>query len=174
MTGLTKGNSMARRSPMNNRYQKGTEPKGVSRKSPARAKPKRAIGEQNSGPIKSTKSKAGTRGSARTNKAADKKGSFLKPMPETPEYKRYRKVWWYCLGAAFVLLILSLGLGQESITNALNIPESVAGPVGLAMTFMAMLMVAYSWYIDLKKIRPIVRDFDAENEKNDSSKKAGE
>ena len=158
---------MARRSPMNNRYQKGTEPKGVTRKSAASAKPKRAIGEQGS-QSSNSKNKKGNKNNSSTTKGAK---SLLRAMPDTPEYKRYRKMWWYCLGAALVLLLLSLGLGSESVIAFLGISESVAGPVGVSMTFLAMFMVAYSWYIDLKKIRPLMREFDEGKDQGTSSNK---
>ena len=153
---------MARRSPMNNRYQKGTTPKGVSRKSAASAKPKRAVGEQASS---SGKSRADYKKKGRQAKgqAADSsKSSFLRETPDSLEFKQNRKVWWYCLGASFVLLIVSLALGLEQVREFLNLEPSLAQSISVPMTFAAMLMVAYAWYIDLKKIRPMQREFDAE------------
>ncbi|MCL2438642.1 MAG: hypothetical protein FWE48_00125 [Coriobacteriia bacterium] len=147
---------MARRSPMNNRYQKGTEPKGVTRKSAASAKPKRAIGEQNSSSKTGGKKASGKKGDAK------KRSSFLREMPDTPEYKQQRKIWWYCLGAAFLLLILSLSLGAEQVYSLIGLSGDQAAQIGLGMTWAAMFMVGFAWYLDFKKIRPLVRAFEAE------------
>jgi len=75
---------MTRRSPTNNRYQKGTKPKGVTRKSAASAKPKRAPGRHSKTPPKKK--------SWRERLAAGpgSKDSILRAMPDTPEYKKYR------------------------------------------------------------------------------------
>ena len=155
---------MARRSPMNNRYQKGTEPKGVTRKSAASAKPKRSVGESK------TPSKADKKKSTKT------KSALLRPMPDTEEYRQNRKMWWYFLGAALVLLLLSLGLGVEAVYSALGLNEQTAQAVGFPMTVMAMMCVGAAWYIDFKKIRPLMRDFNAQagskKDKKDKAEKA--
>jgi hypothetical protein len=152
---------------MNNRYQKGTEPKGVARKSAARAKPKRAIGEQN---------RSNTKGkSSPVKKTNDKKrSSFLREMPDTPEYKQQRKIWWGCLGASFTLLLLSLALGTGEVSSFLGLGEDLTAQISLGMTWAAMLLVGYSWYLDLKKIRPLVRAWEAEKSggKDDAKSKA--
>jgi len=153
---------MARRSPMNNRYQKGTTPKGVARKSAASAKPKRAAGD---GPISSADAKKGRRGRAKAAAASNgqKKGNtFLREMPDTPEYKQQRRIWWYCLGAAFILLIASLAIGQEFVYSALGLSAATATTsIGFPMTIMAMFLVGLAWYIDLRKIRPMMKEFEA-------------
>jgi len=158
---------MARRSPMNNRYQKGTEPKGVARKSAARAKPKRAAGEQNS-----SASSSGRAANKKSTATAKKGSSFLREMPSTPEYKQQRKIWWYCLGASFTLLLVSLALGVEQVYSFIGLGAEQASTVGLTLTWTAMLLVGAAWYLDFKKIRPLVRAFEAEKagKKNKASK----
>ena len=150
---------MARRSPMNNRYQKGTTPKGAARKSAASAKPKRSAGETaKSGPIKKKQNK--------------KKNTFLREMPTSAEYKHQRKTWWNCLGASFILLILSLVLtSTPQVYSAIRLTTDQAQHVGLVMTAMAMVFVVTAWYIDLKKIRPMVRAFEAEKTAGKKDKK---
>jgi len=150
---------MARRSPMNNRYQKGTTPKGAARKSAASAKPKRATGE-------AVKSRADYK------KKNKKKNSFLREMPTSPEYKHQRKTWWNCLGASFILLILSLVLtSTHQVYSAIRLSTEQAQQVGLAMTAMAMVFVVTAWYVDIKKIRPLVRAFEAERAAGKKDKK---
>ena len=152
---------MARRSPMNNRYQKGTTPKGAARKSAASAKPKRATGE-------TPKSRADYK---KKNKNK-KKNSFLREMPTSPEYKHQRRTWWNCLGASFILLILSLVLtSTPQVYSAIRLSTEQAQQVGLAMTAMAMVFVVTAWYVDLKKIRPLVRAFEAERAAGKKDKK---
>jgi len=150
---------MARRSPMNNRYQKGTTPKGAARKSAASAKPKRSTGE-------AAKSRADYR------KKNKKKNSFLREMPTSAEYKHQRKTWWNCLGASFILLILSLLLtSTPQVYSAIRLSTEQAQQVGLAMTAMAMVFVVTAWYVDIKKIRPLVRAFEAEKAAGKKDKK---
>lgn len=116
---------MARRSATNERYGKHTAPSGKTRKSAAAAKPKRA----NAGPSSSSKS-------SKSSASGAKKREPLVYHPDTPEYKKWRRIWWGCLGAAIVLTTVSwfimrggpqyqtigtvlLGLGYASIAAAL-------------------------------------------------------
>jgi len=149
---------------MNNRYQKGTTPKGVTRKSAASAKPKRAVGEQTnpSGRSRADFKKKGKQSSQVKGQFSDsKKASLLRETPVTPEFKQCRRIWWYCLGAASVLLVGSLALSSEQVQDLVGLEPGIASSVGIPMTFMAMVLVGYAWYIDLKKIRPMMRNFDA-------------
>jgi hypothetical protein len=151
---------MARRSAMNNRYQKGTTPKGATKKSAASAKPKRSTDD--SGP--------GGKSRKDYKKKSSKKSSFLREMPDTAEYKKLRKVWWYCLGAAFVFLIASLLLGAAAVQEALGIDVDTANSIAMALTWIALLAVAMSWYFDFKKIRPLVKEFDEQRKSGKSGK----
>jgi len=93
-------------------------------------------------------------------------------MPSTPEYKQQRKIWWYCLGASFTLLLVSLALGVEQVYSFIGLGAEQASTVGLTLTWTAMLLVGAAWYLDFKKIRPLVRAFEAEKagKKNKASK----
>jgi len=137
---------------MNNRYQKGTTPKGASRKSAASAKPKRPAGEKPK--LRET-----------TKKAATKKGdngSWLREMPDTPEYKKYRRWWWYSLGISVVFLAISLPLSMksDSFRQTLGLSSDAGKQLGLWLSWVALAFVAFSWWLDFKKIRPIVKDGD--------------
>ena len=144
---------MARRSPTNNRYQKGTTPKGSTRKSAASAKPKRSVGES------SKSKKTAAKGAKNTNK-----GSWSSGLPDTPEYKKYRRLWWYSLGISFVLLTATLLLTfVPSVGNTLGLSSVVKKTMIDVFTYVAIAFVALSWYLDLKKIRPIVKRFDGKS-----------
>jgi len=122
---------MGRRSAQNPRYQKDAKV-GSTRKSAASAKPKRSAGEVTSPSKKSTGSKRPT--AAQIN-------------PDTPEFKKWRKIW---LGMLIAAMILSAGsfLFRESNTLATQIA----------------LVLAYScifgaFFIDLTIIRKMRKEW---------------
>jgi len=130
---------MTRRSPTNRRYQKDTKPAGSTKKSAASAKPKRDIDGSTNTSVKSTAKRAHY------------------SVPDTPEYKQARKRWWIVLGAAVVLLVISLSLTFTRAAEILSLDE---GAVRLAVTglnLVSFAFIAASWWIDLKQIRPIVK-----------------
>jgi len=92
-------------------------------------------------------------------------------MPDTAEYKQYRKTWWYVLGAAIVLLLASFALGAEAFYTRIGLSVENASTLGLLLTWLAMLCVAFSWYLDFKKIRPLVRAFEASGGANSKDTK---
>lgn len=124
---------MGRRNPMNERYGKYTSPSGKTRKSAASAKPKRAKGSTASSSSKKSSSSSSRR------KAA------LVLHPDTPAYKRMRRVWWSFLGGAVVLSTVAWWLWQEPARRAIG--NWVLG-AGYALIFAAM-------YIDWMKLRPM-------------------
>jgi len=140
---------------MNNRYQKGTTPKGASRKSAASAKPKRAVGSGQSAKGKNTKKP----------KQKGQRESLLRKMPDTPEYKQYRRLWWYFLGAAIVLLLISFVLGAETVQEAaysnLGLDQESIVSVSFSLLVAALASVGIAFYLDHRKIRPLVREFEA-------------
>jgi hypothetical protein len=88
---------MARRSALNERYQKNTSPAGKTRRSASSAKPKREAGSATSAGAK-PKKKAANRPSWREAMAA---------MPSTPEMKRWRWVW---IGLILLALVIAAGI----------------------------------------------------------------
>jgi hypothetical protein len=117
---------------MNERYGKHTAPSGKTRKSAAAAKPKRSSA--------STPAKPGKPSGSRKAATAAKREPIVY-NPDTPEYKKWRKIWWICLGTAFVstgisffvmpprgpnqtIASLLLGLGYTAIAGALYIDFS--------------------------------------------------
>jgi hypothetical protein len=123
---------MAKRSPMNRRYQKDTQV-GSTRKSAAAAKPKRSSGEGSSGSTKKSSSAKRTSASSR--------GRVELP----PELKQLQKISFGMLGGAVVLSLLYLWKGQQ-----IGIAGSVILGVAYALMFSAL-------YIDFVKIRPYIK-----------------
>jgi hypothetical protein len=131
---------MARRSPMNERYQKWTGPKGQTRKSAAAAKPKKSNA---SGSSKSTSSKSSS------TKSKSSSGSALAMRnPDTPEFRAARKQWWTFLIAGLVLIAVSWVLLAYVHTTWAHTASNVT--LGLAYG-----SVFYALYIDWTKMRPM-------------------
>jgi len=151
---------MTRRSPLNKRYQneqRNHESSGSTRKSAASAKIERPKFSSS----KSAKSKPKTRrekfmAQARANqsktsaKSNPKKGAPV--MPDTPEYKRWRKIWWILILGALVTLIPALILNMMKLSQTK--PWSYVSAV---LTLLAVILVVATWILDFKKIRPLTR-----------------
>lgn len=138
---------MGQRSPMHQRYQKGTGPKGQTRRSAASAKPKR---DKSAAPVKVAAGKS-------TEKTT-LKDRYREAMPATQHYKRLRRAWWVYLGIASVSLAASLLLGWEPVGSLLG---DRAIPVSNALSMGALVLIAFSWYIDLRKLRPLIKSWQA-------------
>lgn len=98
---------MARRSPLNPRYGKHTAPPGKTRKSAASMKLKRARAERSDGDGKRPESSASKRPTTIVH-------------PATPEYRRWRSVWWGLLASAIVLSTLAWWLWREEATRSIG------------------------------------------------------
>lgn len=108
---------------MNERYGKYTAPGGKTRKSAASAKPKRAAGAN----APSSPKKA--------EPSASKKRVSPIIHPTTPEYRRWRIVWWSLLGGAILFSTLAWWLWQDEARRSLG--NWVLG-AGYAMIFAAI------------------------------------
>lgn len=137
---------MTRRGAQNPRYQKGKEI-GKTRKSAASAKPKRASGDT---------------GSA-SSAPQKKKSRFFQPLPvpDTPQFKFWRRIWMGLLVAA---LVFSLGAwwGQNNLSGPINTVSLVA----------AYTSIFGAVYIDVTKIRRMRKEYAAELDKGGGKKKA--
>ncbi|MDR1775190.1 MAG: hypothetical protein LBS17_01830 [Actinomycetes bacterium] len=177
---------MSRRSPLNNRYQKKTKPPGATRKSAARARP--AYRSQYQAADKAPKAKwydrfrkgnasgASAQAGAVTNRPAKKSGNndkaWLTATPDTPEYKRLRKQWWIFLGIGVVLLALSLASTRPWFYETIRIPAATANKVSIALSWTALAVVAFSWWLDFKKIRPLIKEAQAEAKRKQKKNKS--
>ncbi len=119
---------MARRSAQNPRYRKDAQV-GSTRKSAASAKPKREAGVVAS---------------------PSKKSGAKKPVrlvdPDTPEFKRWRKIWLGLLVAAIVFSLGAYALREARTVNTLS----------LAFAYSCLFS---AFYVDLTKIRRMRREF---------------
>lgn len=122
---------MARRNPMNERYGKHTAPAGKTRRSAASAKPKRAIADAPSA-------------KKRTTPAASKRSRIVM-NPSTPEFKKWRRVWWAFLILAMVLSTAAYFMWRDESLRSWG--NYVLG-AGYAMIFVAL-------GIDWLKLRPM-------------------
>lgn len=121
---------MARRSPSNPRYQKKAGELGKTRRSAASAKPKRAAGENSASASRSKRAKG----------KKDRPKLFV-PVPTTPEFKRWRKIWMGLLSAA---VIFSLVAWWQR--------DTTPGAVALVLAYGCIFG---SLYIDFAKMRPL-------------------
>lgn len=141
---------MSSRNPLNDRYQQEGR-KGTTRKSAASAKPKAKAAEsvhiQASGKTKEQK-KADKKASR--EKAREQERQFY--SPPTPEYKRFRKIWWGFLIAAIVLTALSF-MGQS-----FGFQQEVVY-VTLVLAYVCIIVALY---IDFAKCRKIRKQYAAD------------
>ncbi len=121
---------MARRSPLNKRYQKDVK-LGSTRKSAAAAKPKRS----NAAPGSSSPAKKSTRSS----------GSRYQAVELPPDVKRLQKISFALLGVAVVISVLYLWQNK-----ALGSAGSILLGIAYACMFTAL-------YIDFAKVRPVLK-----------------
>jgi hypothetical protein len=157
---------MTRRSPLNKRYQNeqrsgSNETGGSTRKSAASAKIKRESSSSKS--KKSATRREKLMASARTgqSKQASKKGAPV--MPDSEEYKKWRRIWWGLIAIALVTLVPALIMNGTKLSG--KPPWSI---VSVVLTAIAIIFVIATWVIDFKKIRPLVKQAQREAQ---SSKK---
>ncbi len=124
---------MARRSPLNERYQKNTAPAGKTRRSAASAKPKREAGVSRE----------------EIRKTEAKKTPFVM-NPPTEEYRSMRRIWWVLiLGSAVVVLI------SAAIRAWTNLPESLSN----ALVMLGYAGIIGAVYIDWMKLRKMRTEY---------------
>ena len=149
---------MSQRNPMNERYT-GEERAGKTRKSAASAKPTSkaasSVRVQSSKPAEKPKGffsrarneagkDAGTRAKEKAQKQSAREERFAYHDPDSDEYKKWRRIWWICIGGAIALTALSMYL--------LN---SVGSQAGIATLIGGYILLGASIFIDIKKVRKI-------------------
>lgn len=120
---------MARRSPMNERYQKNTAPAGKTRKSAAAAKPKRHAASS-----ATSKSSAG--------KPAEKR-KLMAVNPPTPEFRFWRRIWWALLITAMLLSVGTWFLYRDPDLRKI-------GQYGLLVSYA---FIGAALWLDMTKLR---------------------
>lgn len=122
---------MARRSPGNPRYQKKSGELGKTRRSAASAKPRRAAG----------KTAASTDGKKRSKGGKKERPRLLAPVPTTPEFRRWRKIWMGLLAAALAFSLIAWW--QR---------DTLPGTIALVLAYGCIFG---SLYIDFGQMRPL-------------------
>ena len=125
---------MARRSPLNKRYQKDTKV-GSTRKSAAAAKPKRS-------------NASGSSSSSSSSRSKTRSSSSRRPTPKvqlSPQVKRLQKFSFGMLGVAVVLSVIYLWKFRTPSTTGYII-------IGLAYALMFGAL-----FIDFTKVRPAMK-----------------
>ncbi|MCL2332671.1 MAG: hypothetical protein FWC54_04200 [Actinomycetia bacterium] len=157
---------MTRRSPLNKRYQneqRSNEPTGSTRKSAASAKIKRSTPSSKSAKPKTRREKL--MASARSSQAKSSSSQGRRaPVPDTPELKHWRRIWWIMIGAALVTLVPSLILNSMKLSQ--KPPWSY---ISLVLMLIAVVLVIAVWVLDFRKIRPLTRQ--AQREAQSGKKK---
>ena len=135
---------MSQRNPMNERYQ-NEDREGQTRKSAASAKPKRKAGE--TVVVKDApKTDAEKRKEASAKRKQEQKRISAAGNPTSPEYKKFRKIWWILLGVAVGMTALSW-VFQVWLPDVKNISYVV-----LALAYTGIIG---AFYVDYKYVRPI-------------------
>lgn len=129
---------MARRSPMNERYQKNTAPSGKTRRSAASAKPKR-----DSAPGSSSSSA----------KKPEAKRQPLVINPPTEEFRRWRRIWWMLLGGSLVFTFGSLAVHQWLGRTG------TPGTIGSVLLGLGYVGIFAALYLDWTKLRRLRREW---------------
>lgn len=124
---------MSRRSAQNPRYRKDAE-LGKTRRSAASAKPKRSVG-----------SAGGSGGSAKKSDSKGKSSAYI--APDTPEYKRWRTIWFASLAGAVVFSLLGL-LTHKTVPTV--------GTISLALAYA---LIFGGFFVDLTKLRPMRQEW---------------
>ncbi len=118
---------MARRSPLNERYQKQNAHSGSTRKSASSAKPKREAGTYSASPAKKAPEK--------------KKSSWSEMVPTTPEIKKWRRIWYVLLAVAIVSFALAFygqRIGNTVLSGVGFVVELVSVGIAIAIDLVVI------------------------------------
>lgn len=162
---------MTQRNPLNERYQNTDERKGATRKSAASAKPAtkaaasvrqegkyeepkgilaRATQQANkSQAVKNSKKKSADKATVERRKERALRAQYYNP--DTPEYKKWKKVWWAMLGGAILTTIISFWATSTEEYSFITYP---AISISYILLFVAILFD----FMYLRKLRTEYQD----------------
>ena len=147
---------MSQRNPMNERYTRD-DVQGKSRSSAARAKPKAAASTsviiENTAKSKKEirreqdeiAAKARARAARKAGDINPSKPVSLKDIPQSDEYRKWRKIWWVTLIAAIAFTVLSWVLSTYM--------HEVAGFVALALAYVFLISAFILEFAKVRKLR---------------------
>lgn len=86
-------------------------------------------------------------------------------MPQTEEYRKWRRVYWILIGVGIVCIVLSLlsGLFLQTTSGEMSMP----GMISLAGAYVAIIA---AFAFDFAKVKPLVRKYQAANTGNKTPK----
>lgn len=140
---------MSTRNPMNERYQ-SEERRGVTKKSAASAKPKtKAAASVYIKPTEKTPQEKKAARRAERQKEQERQRKYYNP--DTPRYKRLRRIWWVLLGAAIVMVVLSFAFqsNMPGYTPFIVIALSYACIIGAFVLEFTVIRKERKRYADL-------------------------
>lgn len=144
---------MTQRNPMNERYT-DDERKGHTRKSAASAKPKSSAASTVTLPSKTKtpkEKKMERRAREREAQQKDRELAVKYTKPDTPEYYKWKRLWWIGLGAA-IFFVLSSWLLREIE------PQWIS----LIILGFAYVAIIFAFWVDVSKIKKITRKWQEE------------
>ncbi len=144
---------MTQRNPMNERYS-DEDRKGHTRKSAASAKPKSSAASTVTLPSKTKtpkEKKMERRAREREAQQKDREMAVKYTKPDTPEYYKWKRLWWIGLGAA-VLFVLSSWLLREIE------PQWIS----LIILGFAYVAIIFAFWVDISKLKKITRKWQEE------------
>lgn len=146
---------MTQRNPMNERYQRD-EHTGKTRKSAASAKPvtKAAssvrIENNKPAPSRGLFSRSSSSSADQQKRQQEREARLKYYNPDTPEYKRWRRIWW-------ITIVVALSLTALSFVVQIAIPDATVGSYVLLGIGYAALIFAI--WIDMGKVRKMRRAY---------------
>lgn len=142
---------MAQRNPMNDRYQT-EEHRGKTRRSAASAKPKmQAAGTVHVKSTAKTKEEKKAIRRAQRQKQAELDRKYANPP--TPEYQRWRRIWWVCLIGAIVCLAVSFFGGSGE-----------GNPVAIVVLVLSYVLIIAALWIEFSKMKKLRRAYQMQME----------
>lgn len=141
---------MSQRNPMNERYSPNADRDGKTRKSASSAKPKRKASE-GVRVKQTTKTKEQKRKEATARRKEDRTRVQSSGGPKTPEYKKWRKVWWTLMVITIVLTFFYMILASNASVNKIIPTTALVAAYG---TLIAAVV------IEFKCCRPIRKEFE--------------
>ena len=149
---------MTRRSPLNKRYQndqRSNEPTGSTRKSAASAKIQRATSSSKDAKPRTFRERlAASKGAGKTNTV----------ILDTPELKRWRRIWWIVIFSALGALVPSFILNTTKMAQ-----DPPWNWISVILMLISALLVIATWVLDFAKIRPLTKQ--AQREAQSGKKK---
>lgn len=147
---------------MNDRYT-AEEHKGVTKKSAAKAKPVKSVAGTvtiNDGKKSAKQKKQDKRLREAEERKKQNELAAKYAKPDTPEYKKWRKLWW--IGLAFAIVLVAASWFTRGIQ-----PEWIS----LVILGFAYVAIIFAFWVDIFKIKRITREYQEEMAAKDAQER---